>query len=267
MKTLAPEIRHVGRSRHRTGQANASLIRNSTGVSQLAAEMPLAIEVNGLPVATLVCTPGSGDELVAGWCFGQGYLDGAADIARLSVGNSRATVMLRRSLPGGHEWREQLTAGFDASLIRYPDRICGSPPPRDDFMVEAGELLALVAELHERFHARQNADAYQHAGATDGRSILVTTYDVDRLNSLDKLIGWSVLAGEPLDEMIVTLKGNLDAAALFRLSRARARIVVCAGSPTVQAVKLAQGSGVTLVGGIEAGDPVIYTHPWRIDRS
>ena len=267
MKTLSPEIRHIGRSHHHSGAAGAALIRNSTGVSQLAVEMPLAIEVNGLPVATLVCTPGSGDELVAGWCFGQGYLDSAADIARLNVGNTRATVMLRRSLPGGHEWREQLTAGFDASLVRFPDRIGGSPPPRDDFIVPAGELLALVAELNERFHARQNAATYQHAGATDGRSIIVTTYDVDRVNTLDKLIGWSVLAGEPLDELIITVTGNLDAAALFRLSRARARIVACAGSPTVQAVKLAQGSGVTLVGGIEARDPVIYTHPWRIDRS
>jgi FdhD protein len=242
------------------------LLRNSTGVSQLAVEAPLAIEVNGVPVATLVCTPGSGDELVAGWCFGHGYLDHASDISRISCGNARATVMLRRSLPGGHEWREQLTAGFDASLIRYPEPITGSPPKRDSFSIEAGTLLALTAEVQERFQARAQSREFEHAGATDGHSLLVTTYDVDRFNALDKLIGWSVLSQQPLDEMIVTLSGRICAASLFRLARAGATIVVAPGAPTAQAVKIAQGAGITLIGGLAMDGPTIYTHPWRIDR-
>lgn len=266
MKLSAPQVQHVGRTRSGSSQPGLPQLRNSNGVANLATETPLAIEVNGVPVATLICTPGSGDELVAGWCFGQGYLEEVADIARISCGNSRATVMLRRSLPGGHEWREQLAAGFDSSLMRLPDRLNRSTPERDDFVIPAGELLALVAELHERFNARQNAADFEHAGTTDGSSILVTTYDVDRFNALDKLIGWSVLASQPLSRMIVTLGGRACAASLFRLIRAGARIVVVRESPTVQAVKLAQGSGMTLVGNFGCGDPTIYSHPWRIDR-
>ena len=263
MRAQNATVQHIGRSR----SGSAPLMRNSNGVSQLAIEAPLSIEVNGVPVATLICTPGSGDELVAGWCFGQGFLDDVDDIARISCGNTRATIMLRRSLPGGHEWREQLSAGFDASLIRYPDRVPGGAPKRDDFVIEAGQLLALTEELRVRFASRQNADDFEHVGATDGHSIMVTTYDVERFNALDKLVGWSVLSSEPIDRMIITLTGRLCAASIFRLARAGAKIVVGDGSPTAQAVKIAQGAGVTLVGGVGNDDPVIYSHPWRIDRS
>jgi FdhD protein len=241
-------------------------LRNSTGIAQLAVESPLAIEVNGIPVATLICTPGSGDELVAGWCYGQGFLDSVDDIARISCGHSRATIMLRRSLPGGHDWREQLTSGFDASLVRFPMPTAGGPPPRDEFEIEAGQLLALVAELQERFRARPNTDEFEHVGATDGHSILVTTYDVERFNAIDKLVGWSVLASEPLHRMIVTLSGRICAASIFRLARAGVKIVVANRTPTAQAVKFAQGAGVTLVGGLASGSPIMYSHPWRIDR-
>jgi FdhD protein len=232
----------------------------------LPIESPLAIEVNGVPVASMICTPGSGDELVAGWCFGQGFLDSASDIARISCGHSRATIMLKRSLPGGHEWRTQLASGFDASLVRFPEPVTGGPAPRDDFEIEAGRLHALVSELHERFGLRKNASSFEHAGATDGERMLVTTYDVDRFNAIDKLVGWSLLADQPLRRMIVTITGRVCAAGMFRLARAGARIVVANGDPTAQAVKFAQSAGVTLVGGFGTGCPVMYSHPWRIDR-
>lgn len=266
MKLLMPDVRHIGRSHDRALGQSLPLLRNSTGVSHLAVESTLSIEVNGVPVATLICTPGSGDELVAGWCFGQGYLDSVDDIARISCGHSRATIMLRRTLPGGHEWREQLSSGFDASLVRFPQPIPGAPPPRDDFEIEAGQLMALCAELHERFRARQNADEFEHVGATDGHSILVTTYDVERFNAIDKMVGWSVLAQESLSRMIVTLSGRVCAASIFRLARAGTRIVVADRSPTAQAVKFAQSAGVTLIGGLAGGEPIMYTHPWRVDR-
>lgn len=266
MRILTPEVRQIGRATESTFDRGIPTLRNSSGVAQLAVESPLSIEVNGIPVATLVCTPGSGDELVAGWCYGQGFLDSVDDIARISCGHSRATIMLRRSLPGGHEWREQLSSGFDASLVRFPQPTPGSPPPRDDFEIESGQLLALVAELQERFRARPNADEFEHVGATDGHSMLVTTYDVERFNAIDKLVGWSVLASESLNRMIVTLSGRICAASIFRLARAGARIVVAQRTPTAQAVKFAQSAGVTLIGGLASGSPIMYSHPWRIDR-
>ncbi|MEZ4498178.1 MAG: hypothetical protein R2845_15715 [Thermomicrobiales bacterium] len=62
-------------------------------------------------------------------------------------------------------------------------------------MSKPGNCFALTEGTSVRFASRQNADDFEHVGATDGHSIMVTTYDVERFNALDKLeIGWSVLS-------------------------------------------------------------------------
>lgn len=257
----------IGRARSTSGRAIIPQLRISPGVSDLAVETPLEVEINGVPVARLICTPESLDELVVGWSFGQGYLERIDDIARLTVRNGRAVLMLKRALPGGYEWREQLTAGFDASHIRFPDRLHRTPPKRDDFEIEGGRLLALSAELLARFHALPGGDQLHHAGATDGTTMLSSWHDVSRHNALDKLIGWSILAEQPLTRSMVTLTGRVGASTIYVAARAGIRIVVGREAPTAQAVKLSQGVGLTIVGNLARNDPTIYSHPWRIRRS
>src|SRR5512146_2787826 len=46
-------------------------------------EAPVWLEVNGRPAVTWMCTPEQLDELVVGWLHGEGYIERAADIARM----------------------------------------------------------------------------------------------------------------------------------------------------------------------------------------
>ena len=46
-------------------------------------ETPVWLELNGTPVVTWMCTPDQLDELVVGWLFGEGYIDGLKDIAKM----------------------------------------------------------------------------------------------------------------------------------------------------------------------------------------
>lgn len=239
----------------------------SNGISGLATESPLAIEINGIHVGTLVCTPESVEELVIGWSFGHGFLESKADIDRVRLHRGRASVMLRRSLPGGHNWREQLNAGFDAGIVRSAGSPSATPPPRDEFVLEARYVMALAAELFQRF-ALQPGDAdLRHAGASDGSAIMVGARDIGRHNAFDKLVGWSVLSGTSLADLLVAVNGGIGASTVHKAIRAGARMLVSDGKPTAQAVKLAQGGGITLIGrAIDAGR-TIYTHPWRVDRT
>lgn len=262
-----PQPQPIGRSLRSAGKPVEPLLRNSSGVCRLPVETPVAIEVNGVPTATLICSPESLDELIAGWCFSQGFIDGRDDISRLKVRGGRAVVMLKRSLPGGHDWRRQLASGFDASHIRYPGGATTTPPPRDDFVFDARTVLALTAELFERFPADQRSSGLYHCGATDGATVLTTVHDIGRHNALDKLIGWSVLAGQDLSPYVVAMTGRVCAATVYRAVRAGARILASNGMPSAQAVKVAQGSGLTIIADVERPQRTVYSHPWRIDRS
>lgn len=239
----------------------------SSGISGLAAESPLAIEINGIHVGTLVCTPESIEELVIGWSFGHGFLESRSDIDRVRLHRGRASVMLRRSLPGGHNWREQLNAGFDAGIVRAPDAPSTSPPLRDELVLDARYVMALTAELFQRFESQPGDSDLRHVGASDGSSVMVGTRDIGRHNAFDKLIGWSVLSGTPLSDLIVAIDGGIGASIVHKAIRAGAHILVSDGTPTAQAVKLAQGGGITLIGHANDSRRTIYTHPWRVDRS
>jgi FdhD protein len=259
-----PAPQPIGRPVKPASRPIEPILRTSSGVSGLAVETPVAIEVNGVPTATLICSPESLDELVAGWCFGQGFIDSRDDISRLTVRGGRAVVMLKRSLPGGHDWRVQLASGFDASHIRFPAIAAATPPPRDGFVLDARTALALIAELYQRFGA-QPGGLYD-AGATDGATVLTTVHDIGRHNALDKLVGWSVLAHHDLSPFVVAITGRMCASTVYRAARAGVRILASNGAPTAQAVKVAQGAGLTLISEVESAQRTIYSHPWRIER-
>lgn len=239
----------------------------SNGVARLATESPLSIEVNGIHVGTLICTLESVEELVIGWCYGHGFLESKADIDRVRIHKGRASIMLRRSLPGGHDWREQLNAGFDAGIVRAPDFQRTSISARDDFILEARYLMALAAELVQRFDSKPGDEDLRHVGASDGHTIMVGARDIGRHNAFDKLVGWSVLSGTSLRSLVVAVEGGIGVATAHKAIRAGVRMLLSDGKPTAQAVKLAQGAGMTLIG--EALDPqrTIFTHPWRVDRA
>lgn len=239
----------------------------SSGISGLATESPLSIELNGVHVGTLICTLESVEELVIGWSYGHGFLETKADIDKVRMHRGRASVMLRRSLPGGHDWREQLNAGFDAGIVRAPDFQRSTPPRRDEFILEARYVIALAAELFQRFSSQPDDSDLRHVGASDGSTIMVGARDIGRHNAFDKLVGWSLLSGNSLANLVVAIEGEIGVATAHKAIRAGARMLLSDDKPTAQAVKLAQGAGITLIGHVLQAQRTIYTHPWRVDRT
>src|SRR6185437_5772186 len=56
--------------------------KRSGRMSELAAveEVPVWLEVNGIPAVTWMCTPDLLEELAVGWLHGEGYIHSAADV-------------------------------------------------------------------------------------------------------------------------------------------------------------------------------------------
>src|ERR671916_3180313 len=67
----------------------------------LPEEQPLTIEVNGRPVATLLCTPDAPTELGVGWAFAHGYFDDRAQLARVTGHHGRVSLMVDTAVDGG----------------------------------------------------------------------------------------------------------------------------------------------------------------------
>ncbi|MEA2584248.1 MAG: FdhD protein [Thermomicrobiales bacterium] len=241
-------------------------------IDELPEEQPLTVEINGRPVATLLCSPTGARELVLGWAFAQGYFDDLAQVQRLTPYNDRIVLMVDRPGCGGASWREVLTSGFDASTVRTPRSAIGSDPSEsgdgdaDDNgpRFDRTRFLATMERVFARFRTECGADGVHHAAVTDGEHLCAVSRDVCRHNAVDKVVGWTLTQRLDRTRLILCLSGRVSADLAYKASRAGVPIVVSRSLPTCEAVELAHAARITLVGRVLEPQRAIYAHPWRL---
>lgn len=228
-------------------------------------EQPLTIEVNGRPVATLLCTPDAPTELGVGWAFAHGFFDDRAQLGRVTGHKDRVSLMVDTAADGGRAWREWLLAGFDAgtACATIADRR-GDEEAADDWRLPPATLDATVTKMLARFGDERAAPAYHHAAVGGGGRVAALARDVSRHNAVDKVIGWSLLHELPRSRLLLCISGRISADIAFKAWRAGLRIVVSRSLPTRQAVNLADAHGLTLVGAASDAERAVYSHPWRL---
>ena len=239
-------------------------------LDQLPEEHPLTIEINGRPVAKLLCTPADVQELGAGWVYGQGFAGRADEIRSVTARESRVAVMIDAPGPGGAAWKMLLTAGFDARHLCAPYLNQAGLEP----FVSNGEtkgwtmsreiFLPIVAEVFAAFRDERVSGGFHHAGATDGQQMSPSFRDVSRHNAVDKVVGWSLLRRVVRESQILCISGRVSADIVLKSWRAGFPAIATRSLPTAEAVELANVAGILLVGRVLDGRRTVYSHPWRL---
>jgi FdhD protein len=249
--------------------ARAEVVRLPAGSvdrDALAVEEPLEIRVNGAPVAVTMRTPGHDEELSIGFLLAEGIRPTSA----------RPTADLAANVI------EVEADDFDPARVQrnfYTSSSCGvcgkgaleavaveAPPVTSELRVSH----ALVAELPDRLRSEQPTFAVTgglHAtGLFDERGDLICVReDVGRHNAMDKVIGWSHLAGKlPLTDEILCVSGRLSFELVQKAAVAGCPVLVAVGAPSTLAVELARDRGITLCGFVRDGRVNVYSEPWRI---
>jgi FdhD protein len=240
------------------------------GLDDLPKEHATSIEINGHPVATLLCTPSELAELGAGWVFGQGYAEHPNEIRSVNPRSNRISVMIDAPGPGGSAWRVLMTAGFDAEHLRVPELANvglmplagrGAPGawtmPRDVFLLS-------VTDIFTTFRDEGRAGGFHHAGVTDGRQTSPFMRDVSRHNAVDKVVGWALLRRVERQSQILCLSGRISADIVLKAWRAGFPAIASRSLPTAEAVELATLAGIMLVGRILDSRRSVFTHGWRL---
>jgi FdhD protein len=243
-------------------------------------EEPLEIHVAGAPLALTLRTPGHDVALAAGFLYGEGLVQARADLAALRGGDAcgienRVEVELRAGLAVDPRARRNFLAtsacgvcGKTAVDQLLVGGLCALEPGRPRVAREALEGLPERMRRAQRLFAKTgglHAAALFEVGADGGLELALLREDVGRHNAVDKVIGEQLLAGRlPLRDALLVLSGRAGFEIVQKAARAGIGLVAAVGAPSSLALRLAQRTGMTLVGFLRRGRFNLYTAPDRV---
>jgi FdhD protein len=266
-------------ARYRRGEESREV------ADRIVVELPLEINVNGLPLVALMRMPGMDKELAVGFCLTERVISSVSQIRLLKhcgsmereIGEGlevRDTALDRGNVveleldsPGERE-RFGSTyvvrtgcGGADISAIEdyHEGEIVSGLQVKEDVIYRIGEELT------------RHQDIFRDTGGTHGAGIfsasgemVAMAEDVGRHNALDKAVGWCALRGATLEDKILVLSGRISYEMALKTVRAGIPVLVSMAAPTSLGLRVAETAGLTVVGFAGAERFNIYTHPRRV---
>ncbi len=239
----------------------------------LVEETPVALNYNGVAHAVMMLTPTDLEDFAVGFSLSEGIVASVAEIAELDVLPSRRGVAImmripearaaalatrRRSLPGsgacGLCGVEQLE-----DLLREPAALDRSLRIAPAALRRALEALSARQSLGQRTGA-----AHAAAWVTTDGELRALREDAARHSALDKLLGHLARSGLNAREGWLLLTSRASYELVQKAAFAGIELLAAVSAPTGLAVRLAERSGMTLVGFAREGRFTCYAHGGRI---
>ena len=247
------------------------VLRNGlTCMDELANEVPVAFEYNGISHAVMLATPADLEDFAVGFSLSEGIVDSVKQIfdialvesdtgivAQVEIANE-AFVRLknhRRSLAG------RTGCGLcGAESLDQVLRTLKALPIQKSFSFDAlhSGLLALTDQQH-----LQKASGATHAACRVSRNGTVSHVreDVGRHNALDKTVG--ALTREAVSAeggaLIITSRASFEM--VQKAAALGYGVLAAVSAPTAAAVRLAETLNLTLIGFLRKNGYAIYTTP------
>lgn len=236
-------------------------------------EIPLRIVARGRHLVTLQCTGTHPRHLAAGYLFGCGLIEGAADIAAMDVQEDEAGIEVRVELARSpaEALGVSLSSGMGRELLP-PAEAGASParplpprlPPPSGPTVRPEAILSLVRELLDRSSLYRLTRGCHNAALCVQDSILVFRSDLGRHNAVDTLVGQCLLENIPTGDKMIVSTGRITSELVHKAVRAGIGIYVSISVSTGQAARIARASGLTLVGNVSADTFWVYNDTGRL---
>jgi FdhD protein len=266
----------------RAGISRAEVVRVRDGELEqlhdaIAVEEPLEVRIADESWATLMRTPGSDHELVAGLLLAEGVIRSELDVQRIAHcqrpgADERDNVIEVALAPSAS------TAGLTArgTLSSSACGVCGRATI-DDLLKRVGPIdgsvefeAAWLAELPEKLARAQRNFVHTgglHAAAAvhPERGVLALREDIGRHNAVDKVVGRLLLdKALPLPDAALVVSGRAGFEIVQKAIAAGIGAVVSVSAPSSLAIGTAVRSGLVLIGFARNGDINVYSGAERL---
>ena len=242
----------------------------------IAEEVPISLVYNGLPHVVMLATPTDLEDFALGFSITEGIIKNPQELLSARVYNRANGIEVQLKIPdqcfqGLADKGRNLTGRTGCGLcgastlrqaIRQPNPVNGN------LTLTAPDLRSAVNNInqHQKLN-RLTGAVHAAAWAVPGQGILNIREDVGRHNALDKLIGFLVRSGKDLSTGFVIVTSRASYEMVQKTAWIGITLLVAVSAPTGLAIRLANETGLTLIGFARDDQHVIYTHPQRLTHS
>jgi FdhD protein len=229
-----------------------------------------------LPHVVMLATPTDLEEFALGFSITEGIIKNPQELLSARIYNRSNGIEVQLKIPD-HRFQcladkgRNLTGRTGCGLcgastlsqaIRQPDQVNG------DLTLSAAELHSALTDIKQHQKLNQLTGAVHAAAwATPRQGILNVREDVGRHNALDKLIGFLLRSGKDLSTGFVIVTSRASYEMVQKTAWVGITLLAAVSAPTGLAIRLANETGLTLIGFARDDQHVIYTHPQRLTHS
>ncbi|MDB5959124.1 MAG: formate dehydrogenase accessory sulfurtransferase FdhD [Massilia sp.] len=236
---------------------------------ELAEEVPVALEYNGVSHAVMLATPADIAEFALGFSLSEGIIASQREFYGVEVSHAAAGITAHIDIASGafqrlKERRRNLSGRTGCGLCGVDSLAQVIRPIAYLAPTQALSLTAIRRALADVKHHQplNRLTGATHAAVWCGRdgAPLAAFEDVGRHNALDKLIGGLHTDGfDPADGFVlITSRASVEM--VQKAATVGIAAMVAISAPTALAARTAQDCGLTLVAFARGDDFVAYAH-------
>jgi FdhD protein len=230
---------------------------------RLPKETEITILVDRREFVSILCSPTKLNFLVFGFLHSEGIIETSDDVLMMRVCDEEAEVDVRLTKPLEELPRKRrLTSGCGGGSTFSME----AKKIESNLQVTPKQVLSLMKKLQEYIDEHHLSGGIHTSALADGERLLITTEDIGRHNTLDKILGESLIKGVSTKDRLVLTTGRVSSEMLLKAARMEAPVIVSRHTPTGTAVTMARDLGITLAGKAGGNRLLVFSHPERFGR-
>ena len=241
----------------------------STAHDELAEEVPVALEYNGVSHAVMLATPADLAEFALGFSLSEGIIASKAEFYGVDITHAANGITAHIDIASGafarlKERRRNLSGRTGCGLCGVDSLaqvIRPSPYLAPTQVLSVSAIRQALAAVKQQQPLNRLTGA-THAALWCGRDGVprAAFEDVGRHNALDKLIGGLHQQGFDLADGFVLITSRASVEMVQKAATVGIAAMVAISAPTALAARTAQDCGLTLVAFARGDDFVAYAH-------
>jgi FdhD protein len=247
--------------------------QRSEELDYIAEEVPISLIYNGVPHVVMLATPTNLEEFALGFSITEGIINDPRELLSARIYNRSNGIEVQLKIP---EHRFQCLSDKGRNLTgRTGCGLCGAStlkqairqpaPVQSGLSVTSDELVSALSEVKQRQKLNKlTGSVHAAAWAVPGQGIVDLREDVGRHNALDKLIGFLLKTNKDVNTGFIIVTSRASYEMVQKAAFVGVTLLAAISAPTGLAIRLANESGLTLVGFARDTQHVVYTHPQRL---